>query len=90
MSTRVENLPERVAAALGEAERDAEDQEAAVEETASLFANINTSIRGINVEVENLARSNEETAASIQEMGTAVEQVAQSAVNLRAPCVLRR
>jgi methyl-accepting chemotaxis protein len=83
LGTRVENLPERVAAALGEAERDADDQEAAVEETASLFANINTSIRGINVEVENLARSNEETAASIQEMGTAVEQVAQSAVNLQ-------
>jgi methyl-accepting chemotaxis protein len=83
LSRRVEKLPERVSAALSEAERDTENQEAAVEETASLFANINTSIRGINVEVENLARSNEETAASIQEMGTAVEQVAQSAVGLQ-------
>jgi methyl-accepting chemotaxis protein len=83
LSGRVENLPQLVANALTEAERDAEEQEAAVEETASLFANINSSIRGINGEVENLARSNEETAASIQEMGTAVEQVAQSAVSLQ-------
>jgi methyl-accepting chemotaxis protein len=65
------------------AERDAENQEGAIEETASLFANINSSIRGINNEIENLAHSNEETAASIQEMGTAVEQVAQSAVALQ-------
>ncbi|MDH3521616.1 MAG: methyl-accepting chemotaxis protein [Myxococcales bacterium] len=83
LSLRVDKLPELVGRALIEAERDAEDQEGAVEETASLFANINTSIRGINVEVENLARSNEETAASIQQMGTAIEQVAQTAIGLQ-------
>jgi methyl-accepting chemotaxis protein len=83
LSRRVENLPDYVATAIADAEHDAENQEGAIEETASLFANINTSIRGINGEIENLAHSNEETAASIQEMGTAIEQVAQSAVALQ-------
>ena len=83
LSRRVENLPDYVGSAMANAERDAENQEGAIEETASLFANINTSIRGINGEIENLAHSNEETAASIQEMGSAVEQVAQSAVALQ-------
>ena len=83
LSRRVDNLPNYVSTAMTDAERDAENQEGAIEETASLFANINSSIRGINGEVENLAHSNEETAASIQEMGSAVEQVAQSAVGLQ-------
>ncbi|HEY5657834.1 MAG TPA: methyl-accepting chemotaxis protein [Myxococcota bacterium] len=83
LNRRVENLPEYVGTAMEEAERDAENQEGAVEETASLFANINSSIRGINSEIENLARSNEETAASIQQMSSTIEQVAQSAVDLQ-------
>ena len=83
LSGRVQDLPEHIAGALATAERSAEDQEAAIEETASLFANINTSIRGINSEVENLAHSNEETAASIQQMSTAVEQVASTSVTLQ-------
>ncbi len=59
--------------------REAQSQEAAVEETASLQANINSSIGAITSEVESLARSNEESASSILELGTAVEQMATSA-----------
>ena len=66
-----------------EVERSAEDQEAAVEETAALLVNINTSIHTITREVEKLARSNEETAASTQEMGTAIDQVAQNSLSLQ-------
>ena len=83
LSQRLEHLPDEVSAMLSQVERGAGEQEAAVEETASLFADINNRVRGINQEVENLARSNEETTASIQQMGTAIEQVAQSAVSLR-------
>jgi methyl-accepting chemotaxis protein len=83
LSRRVDNLPDYVATAMTDAERGAENQEGAIEETASLFANINTSIRGTNGEVEGLAHSNEETVACIQEMSTAVEQVTQTAVGLQ-------
>ena len=76
-------LPNQIAGAFSELSSGADDQEAAVEETSSLLANINTSIRGINGEIVNLARSNEESASSIMEMGTAIEQVASSATVLR-------
>jgi len=76
-------LPEEIAQAMAEIDQGAENQEAAVEETASLLANINTSIRGINGQVDHLARNNEETASSITQMGTAVEQVARSAIDLQ-------
>ena len=76
-------LPDPIARVLGEMQTGAEDQEASVEETASLQAHINTAIRGINEEVENLARSNEETASSILEMSSAVEQVARSSETLQ-------
>jgi methyl-accepting chemotaxis protein len=76
-------LPNRIAGAFSELSSGADDQEAAVEETSSLLANINASIRGINAEIVNLAVSNEESASSIMEMGTAIEQVASSAAVLR-------
>ena len=63
-------------------QHEAQTQEAAVEETASLQANINSSIGAINSEVESLARANEESASSILELGSAVEQMATSAAAL--------
>ena len=78
LAERLLLLPDQVAGAMQEVENSAGEQEAAVEETASLLANINKQVADINAEVENLARSNEETAASIQEMSTAIEQVAVS------------
>jgi methyl-accepting chemotaxis protein len=77
--SRVQNLPERITAVLGEIDHSAQAQEEAVEESASLMANINSSIRTINERVENLARSAEESASSILEMGSSVEEVARNA-----------
>ncbi len=79
LSRRLMQLPEQISLALEAVQRGAEDQEAAVEETAALQVNINTSISGINAEVEKLAGFNEESASSILQLGTAVEQVARSA-----------
>jgi len=56
--------------------------EEAVEETASLLANINTSIRSINAEVESLSRSTEEASSSILEMQSSIDEVARSAASL--------
>jgi methyl-accepting chemotaxis protein len=81
--TRLTAIPADIAGGMSELNQGAQDQEASVEETSSLLANINTSIRGINGEIVNLASSNEETASSIMEMGSAIEQVATSANQLR-------
>jgi methyl-accepting chemotaxis protein len=83
LTRNLQRLPEEIAQAMAEIDQGAENQEAAVEETASLLANINTSIGGINVELDQLARHNEETASSITQMGTAVDQVAHSSSNLQ-------
>jgi methyl-accepting chemotaxis protein len=83
LTRNLQRLPEEIAQAMAEIDQGAENQEAAVEETASLLANINNSIGGINAEVDQLARHNEETASSITQMGTAVEQVARSATELQ-------
>jgi len=53
--------------------------EETVEETASLLAHINGSIRGITAEVESLAASSEQASASILEMGSAIDEVARNA-----------
>jgi methyl-accepting chemotaxis protein len=82
LTRSLQRLPEEIAAAMAEIDRGAENQEAAVEESASLLATLNTSIRGINAEVDALARHNEETASAITEMSTAVDQVAHSAIEL--------
>jgi len=83
LSQRLTELPAQVDAALQAVLQGAEDQEGAVEETASLQANINTSIKGVTVQVERLAHSNEESASSILELGSAIEQVARSAASLQ-------
>ena len=77
--TRVQDLPERITTLLDEIDRSAGAQEEAVEESASLMANINSSIRNINERVENLSRAAEESASSILEMGSSVEEVARNA-----------
>lgn len=83
LSQRLSELPSQVDAALHTVQQSAEDQEGAVEETASLQANIKTSIKGVTAQVERLAHSNEESASSILELGSAVEQVARSAASLQ-------
>ncbi len=82
LAVRLIEIPAGIAGAMSELSNGVEDQEASVEETSSLLANINTSIRGINAEIMNLATSNEETASSIMQMGSSIEQVAMSANSL--------
>ncbi len=79
---RVRDLPERISRSMAEVEASAAAQEEAVEETASLLANINTSIRDINDQVENLARASEESASSILQMASSVDEVARNAGSL--------
>ena len=83
LSGRLAGLLAQVGETLEEMQRSAQDQEAAVEETAALQTRISTSIRSINGEVMNLARANDESASSILELGSAVEQVARSAFALQ-------
>jgi methyl-accepting chemotaxis protein len=83
LSRRLMQLPVQIGEALEAVQHSAEGQEAAVEETAALRANIDTSISGISAEIERLAGSNQESASSILQLGSAVEQVARSAVALQ-------
>jgi hypothetical protein len=75
--TRVEEqligLASELATVLASLEEECQTQVVAVEETASLQANINGSIVAINREVESLTRANEESASSILELGSAIE-----------------
>jgi len=84
LARRLLAIPAQIAEVMSELSKGAEGQEASVEEASSLLANINTSIRGINAEIVNLASSNQETASSIMQMGSAIEQVATSANTLGA------
>jgi methyl-accepting chemotaxis protein len=83
LAGQLAKVAEELAASHASLAGEAESQEASVEETASLQANINTAMRGIHGEVENLARANEESASSILELGSAVEQMATSATTLQ-------
>lgn len=76
-------LPMQVAETLGAVRESAENQEAAVEEAASLHASLDASIRSIDQEVASLARANEESATSILDLGSCSEQVVHSAASLR-------
>jgi methyl-accepting chemotaxis protein len=80
--SRLRELPGRVYDAIQEVDGGRAATEEAVEETASLLANINTSIRSINGEVESLSRSTEEASSSILEMQSSIDEVARSAASL--------
>jgi methyl-accepting chemotaxis protein len=56
--------------------------EEAVEESASLLAHINASIKSINGEVDRLLASAQEVGSSILEMGAAIDEVARGAALL--------
>lgn len=79
---RLQQIPERVFEAMKEVDDGRIATEEAVEETASLLVNINTSIRSINGEVESLSRSTEEASSSILEMQSSIDEVARSAASL--------
>jgi methyl-accepting chemotaxis protein len=73
------NLPDAINRAESEVTESRGAIEETVEETASLLAHINGSIRGITAEVESLANSSEEASSSILEMGSAIDEVARNA-----------
>jgi len=78
----VRGLPQQITVVMGEIEASADAQEEAVEETASLLANINSSIGGINERVENLSNAADESSSSILQMGSSVDEVARNAASL--------
>jgi methyl-accepting chemotaxis protein len=72
-------LPEIIDRTNHEVTSSRSDIEETVEETASLLAHINGSIRGITAEVESLAASSEQASTSTLQMGTAIDEVARNA-----------
>lgn len=81
-SDRLCALPERFQEGIAEIEQAADAQEAAVEETASLMADINASIRGVNREVESLSTVTEEASSSILEMDSSIDEVGRNVEHL--------
>jgi methyl-accepting chemotaxis protein len=78
LSEKLASVGERLGQALDEVSHGGEEQEEAVEETASLLANINTSIASIQREVESLSGAAEEVSSSILQMGSSIDEVARS------------
>lgn len=72
-------LPDAIDRANAEVSESRAAIEETVEETASLLAHINASIRGITAEVESLAASSEQASTSILQMGSAIDEVARNA-----------
>ena len=83
-SSRMTQLPERFQLGIAQIEEASDSQEAAVEETASLMADINASICGINREVESLSTVTEEASSSILQMGSSIDEVARSVGQLHS------
>jgi methyl-accepting chemotaxis protein len=79
---RVRDLPERISGVLGDIQTSADSREEAVEETASLLANINSSMGLIATRVEDLSTAADESSSSILEMGSSVEEVARNTASL--------
>jgi methyl-accepting chemotaxis protein len=79
LRTALAGLPEIIDRTNREVTESRGDIEETVEETASLLAHINGSIRGITAEVESLAVSSEQASTSILEMGSAIDEVARNA-----------
>ncbi len=78
----VRSLPDRISEVLSQIEASASGQEEAVEETASLLANINKSMLDIGERIERLQQAADESASSILQMGDSVDEVARNAATL--------
>ncbi|HET6304028.1 MAG TPA: methyl-accepting chemotaxis protein [Myxococcota bacterium] len=78
MAERLHALPASLSQAFDDLARGGEEQEAAVEESASLLSHIDASIRRINGEVENLAGAAEAVSSAVLEMGSSIDEVARS------------
>lgn len=79
---RVRGLPARLEATFGSIEEATNNQEEAVEETASLVANMKQSMSMIGERVEVLLQSSDACASSVLEMSTSIEEVAANTATL--------
>ncbi len=78
LAGRLQALPASLAQAFDELVHGGEEQEAAVEESASLLSHIDASIRRINGEVESLAGAAEAVSSAVLEMGSSIDEVTRS------------
>ena len=83
LETRLIELPRLIDEALAAVQRSAADQEAAIEETSALHANISASTKSIAAEVEKLADANDESASVIHQLGSTVDEVSRAAATLQ-------
>lgn len=79
LAEHVRALPRRLDDGLGGVARAADLQEAAVEETASLLAHMRQTMIAVDERVDRLVGESERSAASIEQLGRSIEEVAASA-----------
>jgi methyl-accepting chemotaxis protein len=82
ITDRIQSVSETLGGAMGEIEDGSHLQEEAAEETASMLARVNTSIRDVNGQIETLSRSTEEASSSTLELAASVDEVARSVTSL--------
>jgi len=82
LADRVCALPERLESTFGSIEDSTSNQEEAVEETASLVANMKQSMKTIGDRVEVLLQSADASASSVLEMSSSIDEVAASTATL--------
>jgi methyl-accepting chemotaxis protein len=82
LAQRVGELPGRMDESFAVVERAASRQEESVEETASLLANMRSSMSAIGGQVDALLTSADTSASSVHEMGASIEEVARNSATL--------
>ncbi len=80
--SRASVLPPLVEERLGRLTDAADRQEEAIEETASLVANMRQSMREVADQVDHLRQSSDQSASSIHQLGRSIDQVADGTASL--------
>lgn len=82
VADRMRTLPDRLESAFGSIEESTHNQEEAVEETASLVANMKQSMKTIGDRVDVLLQSADASASSVLEMSSSIDEVAGNTATL--------
>lgn len=82
LAEHAQSLPPVFEARVGSITRAADRQEEAVEETASLVANMRQSMTQVSERVEQLLSSSEESASAVLELGGSIDEVATNTARL--------
>jgi methyl-accepting chemotaxis protein len=82
VADRVRGLPSRLESTFGSIEEATSNQEEAVEETASLVANMKQSMLTIGERVDVLLQSSDSSASSVLEMSSSIDEVASNTATL--------